>query len=282
MMRRWWPALTGTTLVLVAASSLTFATTSPAPWGVPQDKPFEPLVGQPGKDVVWVPTSPELLEKMLDMAAVTPQDYVVDLGSGDGRNIIAAARRGARGRGFEFNPQMVELSRRLAQESGVADRATFVEGDMYEADFSAATVLALFLLPQNLDQLRDKFLSLKPGSRIVLNTLAIPGWAADETARVEAPCATWCTALLYIVPAQVGGAWRLSQGDLLLTQEFQKVTGTLTASGRVSPVTNARLRGDEISFTVAGRDYAGRIDGDRMEVTAGSGADRQTAVRISK
>ena len=129
--------------------------------------PFEPTPGQAGKDVVWVPTPPELVEKMLDMAKVTPQDIVMDLGSGDGRNVIAAAKRGARAIGFEFNPDMVALSRRLAQEAGVPDRATFVEGDMFEADISKATVLALFLLPSNLDKLAPKFLALKPGTRIV-------------------------------------------------------------------------------------------------------------------
>lgn len=115
--------------------------------------PFEPQVGQPGKNVVWVPTTLALLEKMLDMAQVTPQDFVVDLGSGDGRNIIAAAKRGARGLGVEYNPDMAELSRRLAREAGVADKATVVQGDMFEVDFSKASVLALFLLPSNLDQL---------------------------------------------------------------------------------------------------------------------------------
>ena len=135
-------------------------------------------MGQEGKDVVWVPTSPELLEKMLDMAKVTPQDFVMDLGSGDGRNIIAAAKRGANGLGVEFNPDMVALSEQLAREAGVSDRAKFVQGDMYAADISKATVLALFLLPHNLEQLQDKFLALPPGTRIVMNTFTLPGWEA--------------------------------------------------------------------------------------------------------
>ena len=115
---------------------------------------FHPEVGQAGKDVVWVPTPQVLVERMLDMARVTPQDYVVDLGSGDGRNIIAAARRGARAVGFEFNPKMVELSRQTAAKEGVSEKASFVEGDMFEADFSQATVLALFLLPDNMMKLQ--------------------------------------------------------------------------------------------------------------------------------
>jgi SAM-dependent methyltransferase len=101
-------------------------------------KPFEPVVGQAGKDVVWVPTPPELVEKMLDIAKVTPQDFVMDLGSGDGRNIIAAAKRGARGLGVEYNPEMVELSKRNAAAAGVGDKAQFVQGDMYVADISKA------------------------------------------------------------------------------------------------------------------------------------------------
>src|SRR5262249_31901239 len=164
-------------------------------------KPFEPVVGQSGKDVVWVPTPFVLVEKMLDMAGVTPQDYVVDLGSGDGRNVIAAAKRGARALGVEFNPKMVQLSKRNAAKEGVADKATFVEGDMYEADISEATVLALFLLTENLNKLAPKFMDLRPGTRIVANGFGIDGWNADETGRADGDCGSWCTAYLYIVPA---------------------------------------------------------------------------------
>jgi SAM-dependent methyltransferase len=163
---------------------------------------YVPEVGQEGKDVVWVPTSPELVEKMLDLAKVTPADYVIDLGSGDGRNVIAAAKRGARALGVEFNPDMVALAQRLAAEAGVSDKATFVQGDMYEADISDATVLALFLLPKNLEQLKPKMLAMRPGSRIVLNTFAIPDWKPDVTETITGNCSSWCTALLYHVPAK--------------------------------------------------------------------------------
>ncbi|MDB5864691.1 MAG: methyltransferase, partial [Betaproteobacteria bacterium] len=149
------------------------------------DETFKPSVGQEGKDVVWVPTPPVLVEKMLDMARVTPQDFVMDLGSGDGRNVIAAAKRGARALGVEYNPKMVEFSTRTAEQEGVADKAKFVQGDMYEADISQATVLALFLLPENLRKLTQKFLDLNPGTRIVANHFGIDGWEADETARTE-------------------------------------------------------------------------------------------------
>ena len=161
---------------------------------------YVPEVGQEGKDVIWVPTPPELVEKMLDLANVTAADVVMDLGSGDGRNVIAAAKRGARAIGVEFNADMVALAQRLAAEAGVSGKATFVQGDMYEADISEATVLALFLLPTNLEQLKAKMLAMKPGSRVVLNTFAIPDLKPDVTERITGTCATWCTALLYHMP----------------------------------------------------------------------------------
>jgi precorrin-6B methylase 2 len=225
---------------------------------------YEPTPGQAGKDVVWVPTPQELVEKMLDMAKVTPQDVVIDLGSGDGRNIIAAAKRGARAYGFEFNPEMVALSRRKAQEAGVADRATFIEGDMYEADISKATVLALFLLPSNLDKLAPKFLTLKPGTRIVNNTFQVTGWDADASETVEGSCTSWCTSHLNIVPARAAGTWRLGTSDLILTQTFQMVSGTLGTT----PIAGGRLSGEQISFQVGDTQYTGKISGDRMAGTA--------------
>ena len=162
---------------------------------------FKPAVGQPGKDSVWVPTSPELVEKMLDMARVTADDFVIDLGSGDGRIVIAAARRGARAVGVEFDPEMVKLSRQRASEAGVGERATFVEGDMFEADLSKATVLALFLMPENLRRLEPKFRALPPGTRIVVNTFGIPEWKAEVTETIGEGCTSWCTAMLYRVAA---------------------------------------------------------------------------------
>ena len=168
----------------------------------PQTPVYVPEVGQQGKDVVWVPTPQELVEKMLDMAQVTAKDYVIDLGSGDGRNVIAAAKRGARALGVEFNPDMVALSNRLAAEAGVADRAKFVQGDMFEADFSQATVMAMFLLPDNLNRLKPKLEKLRPGTRIVLNTFGVPGWRPDVTERIEGDCSSWCTAMLYTLPAK--------------------------------------------------------------------------------
>src|SRR5689334_1355645 len=187
---------------------------------------YLPVPGQPGKDVVWIPTPEDTVEKMLDMARVTPEDYVIDLGSGDGRNVIAAAKRGARALGVEYNPNMVDFSKRSAAIHGVGDRAAFVQGDMYEADISQATVLALFLLPENLRKLTPKFLRLKPGTRIVANHFGIEGWEADASETVEGDCVTWCTALLYVVPANVAGTWRLPHGELKLEQKFQTLWGS--------------------------------------------------------
>lgn len=245
-----------------------------------QTEPYKPTVGQPGKDAVWVPTSPALVEKMLDMAKVTKADFVMDLGSGDGRNIIAAAKRGARGVGVEYNADLVGLSNRTAEREGVADRAKFVQGDMYAADISQATVLALFLLTENLDRLVPKFLALEPGTRIVANTFGISGWTPDETEKLETDCTNWCTSLLWIVPARVEGTWRLGQAELVLKQDFQMITGT--AAGK--PVQNGRLRGDQIQFTVDGATYEGRVNGNAIDgtVTSGGAKSAWKATRVGK
>jgi SAM-dependent methyltransferase len=238
------------------------------------DEPFVPRVGQEGKDVVWVPTPAPLVETMLDLAKVTPKDFVMDLGSGDGRNIIAAAKRGARAVGVEYNPNMVTLSKRAAAEAGVSERASFIEGDMYVADISKATVMALFLLPHNMKQLLPKFLDLAPGSRIVSNTFGIEGWTPDETV-VLPNCSDWCTALLWIVPAKAEGQWRLPQGVLTLKQEFQVLTGSLGDAA----IADGKLRGAEITFKVGNTEYRGRVNGNNMEGTVNG--SRWTAARVT-
>jgi len=252
---------------LFPAFSVTTRQTA-APAAPLQERPFVPQVGQEGKDVVWVPTSPELVQAMLDLAGVTSRDFVMDLGSGDGRNVIAAARRGARGLGVEFNPDMVALSQQAARDAGVAELAQFVQGDMYQADISRATVLALFLLPHNLEQLKDKFLAMPPGTRIVMNTFTLTGWEADETVRLENGCSSWCTALLHIVPAKVGGTWQFDGGQLVIEQEFQKVSGTLTRAGAAPVAVSGSLRAALLTLTVGDRTYVGRVQGDRMAGTA--------------
>jgi SAM-dependent methyltransferase len=240
--------------------------TSSATW-TQSVQPYQPVAGQPGKDVVWVPTPPALVDKMLAMAQVTPKDFVIDLGSGDGRNVIGAAKLGARALGVEYNPDLVVLSRRNAADAGVSDKATFVEGDMFASDFSQATVLALFLMPEHLFTLRPKFLDLKPGTRIVSNTFGIEDWDPDETATIAGGCKAWCTALLWIVPAKVEGAWRLGPGELMLKQDFQMISGTLASGATTTPITGGRLRGNEISFIVGGAQYIGRVSGGAIEGT---------------
>jgi SAM-dependent methyltransferase len=243
---------------------------------------FEPYSGQPGKDVIWVPTPYVLVEKMLDMARVTREDYVIDLGSGDGRNVIGAAKRGARALGVEYNPDMVELSRRIAAKEGVADKAKFVHGDMFEADISRATVLALFLLPDNMRKLKQKFLGLRPGARIVTNGYEIDGWEADEVGKAGGDCVSWCTAYLYIVPANVAGTWQLPEGDLRLEQDFRSLSGTLSTGGQTIPIANARLSGERISFTAGMARYEGRVNGNAMQGTvSGRSAGRWRAARRS-
>lgn len=229
---------------------------------------YQPVPGQAGKDVVWIPTPTDTVEKMLDMARVTPKDFVMDLGSGDGRNIIAAARRGARALGVEYNPDLVALSKRAAAAAGVADKATFVHGDMFEADISQASVLMLFLLPDHMERLTPKFLQLKPGARVVSNTFGIGGWEPDATTRGE-PCLSWCVAMLYVVPARVAGTWRLEDGAMLtLEQNYQKLSGTLEAYGIALPVENGRLDGETIRFTVNRVNYEGRASGSVLRGTA--------------
>ena len=249
-----------------------------------QDKPFVPVSGQAGKDVVWVPSPPDMVNKMLEVAKVTPADYVIDLGSGDGRNIIAAAKLGARGHGVEYNPDMVALSERLAKEAGVSDKAKFIQGDMYEADISKATVLALFLLPVNLNKLAPKFLNLPPGSRIVANTFGIEGWEPDyrTTLPQQSECESWCEVLLWIVPAKVHGDWILPNGGRLqLTQEYQAVQGTATINGQALTVTKGRMNGDEITFVAGAQTYTGKVNGNRIDgtVTTASGTQAFTAMR---
>ena len=227
-------------------------------------QPFEPRVGQPGKDVVWVPTPPSLIELMLDMAKVTKDDFVMDLGSGDGRNIIAAAKRGARGVGVEYNPDMVALSTKLAREAGVGDRATFVQGDMYEADISKANVMAIFLLTTNMEKLMPSFKSLAPGSRIVSNTFGFNDWDPDARDSVkDGSCSSWCESLLWIVPAQAAGTWAMTGGTLTLTQLHQVLYGTLATTAGDTPVSSARMRGYDITFTAGDRTFTGRLSGKR-------------------
>lgn len=232
---------------------------------------YEPIPGQPGKDVVWVPMPDSQVERMLDLAQVTAADYVIDLGSGDGRTVIAAAKRGARALGVEFNPDLVTLSRHRAREAGVAERATFVEGDLFKADLSQATVVTLFLLDDINVRLRPRLLGLKPGTRIATNTFKLGDWEHD--AETGAPgCYAWCFIYLWVVPARVEGQWRTAEGVLSPTQRYQKVSGMLGEGPLAEPV-QGRLAGDRLTLTGGGSEHRGRVVGDSIDgavTTAGA------------
>ncbi len=231
----------------------------------PTQKPYEPRVGQPGKDVVWVPTPDPTVEKMLDLAKVTADDVVMDLGSGEGRIVIAAAKRGARAIGVEYNPDLVELSRRNAAAAGVSARATFVHGDVFEADLQPATVFTLFLLPSLNVKLRPKLLELEPGTRIVSNSFAMEDWQADEQVTLQDGCVSWCSALLWIVPARVEGTHRMPFGEVVLKQKFQVLSGSLEQYGKTYAL-HGKVRGKDVSFQAGGKEYRGRMNGKALEL----------------
>ncbi len=245
-----------------------FGVHAQAPQGKPAAAPYEPTSGQEGKDVVWVPTPQIVVDKMLDLARVTRRDVVMDLGSGDGRLVITAAKRGARALGVEYNPDMVELSKRNAEKEGVAQKTSFVKADLFETDFSKASVITMFLLPEINLKLRPKILALKPGTRIVSNSFNMGDWEADQTVTLtsDAGCSTsWCTALLWIVPAQVAGVHKLPQGELTLKQQYQKLSGSLRTEGNTYGL-EGKVRGNQITFTAGGRTYHGRMKGKRLEL----------------
>jgi precorrin-6B methylase 2 len=260
--------------LLFAASAGAIAQAQPA------KQEFKPEVGQEGKDVIWVPTPQELVEKMLDMAKVTPKDYVIDLGSGDGRTVIAAAKRGAKALGIEYNPDMVELSKRNAAKESVSDKTSFIKADLFEADLSQAQVIAMFLLPDINLKLRPKLLNLRPGTRVVSNSFTMGEWQVDETANVKNGCASYCTAYLWIVPAKVDGSWQLPQGELMLKQEYQMVSGTLK-TGNGAATVKGKVTGDQIRFTASGTEYQGRISGHTIEGSSKSGGSFK-ASRVRK
>jgi precorrin-6B methylase 2 len=253
---------TALALAFSALSALAFAQAQKAPAA------YEPSVGQEGKDVVWVPTPQAVVDKMLDMAKLQASDYLMDLGSGDGRTVITAAKRGAVALGIEYNPDMVALSQRNAEKEGVSSRATFMKADLFETDLSRATVITMFLLPEINLKLRPTILKLRPGTRIVSNTFTMGEWKADETATLssDAGCnSSWCTALLWIVPARVAGNYKVQQGEVGLKQDFQMLSGYLRTGGKDFAL-EGRVRGEEISFTAGGRQYRGKLNGRTLEL----------------
>ncbi len=247
------------TRLIAASMSLVLFSASASAQGA--KKPYEPQVGQAGKDVVWVPTPQVLVEKMLDMAKVTPQDYVIDLGSGDGRTVITAAKRGATALGIEYNPDMVKVAQTNAKEAGVTDKATFAKADLFESDFSKAQVITMFLLPSINMTLRPKLLDMRPGTRIVTNSFTMEDWEADASETVTDDCTSWCTAHLWIVPAKVEGTWTMPAGTLTLKQQFQNISGTLGST----QITEGKLRGAQIEFSAGGQKYTGTVDGNAIK-----------------
>jgi hypothetical protein len=260
---------------LLSASCVAMMMTLSPALAQDKQKPFEPEYGQQGKDVVWVPTAQALVDRMLDMGKVTPKDFLMDLGSGDGRTVITAAKRGVRAQGVEFNADMVALSRRNAQAAGVADKATFVQGDIFKTDFSKATVITLFLLPDLNVRLRPQLLNMAPGTRVVSNSFDMGDWTPDQEVSATTECSSYCRAMLWIIPAKVAGTWQTPQGDLTLSQTYQMLTGSLKGA----PIANGKMRGDEISFTVGSNTYRGRVTGNRIEGTTSDGGKWQATRR---
>lgn len=236
--------------------------------GAAADKEFTPSVGQEGKDVIWVPTPQALVERMLQMAGVKPTDYVVDLGSGDGRTVITAAKKfGAPALGVEFNPAMVELAKKAAEKEGVAGKAQFIQGDIFQTDFSKATVLTLYLLPSLNVKLRPTILNMKPGTRVVSHAFTMDDWQADQIDSADGR-----TAYMWIVPAKVAGTWKIDSGsssyEAQFTQQYQNIGGSAKADGKVVQFSNGKLRGDTITFAIddgTRRDFSGKVNGNRME-----------------
>jgi hypothetical protein len=229
---------------------------------------YEPEVGQEGKDVVWVPTPQSLVDKMLEIAKATPPDFLIDLGSGDGRTVITAAKMGISAIGIEYNPDMVELSKKNAEEAGVSDKTQFIKTDLFEYDFTKATVITMFLLPDINLRLRPRLLEMKPGTRIVTNTFTMEDWHWDDSANSDDESTNWNTCYLWIVPAKVEGTWKTGDGGkLIFLQEFQMLSGEMSTGSRTETIGEGRLRGTEITFTAGGTVYNGTVDGNTMKGT---------------
>jgi len=218
------------------------------------DDKYKPRVGQEGKDVVWVPTSNELLALMLKTAKVSPNDLVYDLGSGDGRIAIAAAKDfGARSVGIEYNPEMAKLAQRNADRSGVSDRVKIINGDIFKEDFSKATVVTMYLLPDLNMALRPTILKMKPGTRVASHAFNMGDWEADVEIDASARAYYW------VVPAKVDGEWLITGLEpnktvLKLSQHYQKIGGTLQIGNESQPILNPKLDGATLSFTYLNRD----------------------------
>ena len=213
------------------------------------DPDYKPQVGQSGKDVVWVPTPDEVVQRMLRMAKVTPQDTVYDLGAGDGKIAIAAGKIGATSVGIEYNPDMAKLAQCYVQAENLAGKTRIIQGDVFKEDFSKASVVTMYLLPELNLRLRPTILNMKPGTRVTSHQFTMGDWEPDETAEVD-----YRTAYLWIVPAKVEGAWTLreqgsnAQYAVNLSQKYQKITGDVAAGSAKQPLVGATVRGEEVRF----------------------------------
>jgi SAM-dependent methyltransferase len=249
-------------------------------------KEFQPNTGQSGKDVVWVPTNDALVKRMLTMADVKPNDLVYDLGAGDGKIAIAAARDfGARAVGVEYNPDMVKLAQCYAKAEGVANRVRIIQGDIFETDFSSATVVTLYLLPELNRRLRPTILKMKPGTRVVSHSFLMDDWEPDVSSSTSDG-----QAYFWIVPADVAGAWTFQAAnskerfEARITQTFQQITGT--AGARKRALREAKLRGDQIQFTFDDENgpvkVDGRVNGNRIEAQVTTGGQTAQFVGTKK
>lgn len=272
---RRWPLMASALALALSLAVLAEARADAASPRAAATEDYVPDVGQDGKDVIWVPTPQTLVDKMLDMAQVTPQDRLMDLGSGDGRTVITAAQRGLTAKGIEYNPDLVALSRSNAAKAGVSRRATFEVADLFETDLSQADVITMFLLSTINEKLRLKLLELPPGTRIVSNTFRMGDWEPDASETVTEACQTYCNALLWVVPARVDGRWQVGGRTLQLEQRYQMLSGKLGSS----EISDARMDGRTISFTADGIRYTGEVNGATMQGSA-AGKGEWSARRI--
>jgi Met-10+ like-protein len=249
------------------------------------DRDYKPQVGQAGKDVVWVPTPDEVVQRMLRMAKVTPQDTVYDLGAGDGKIAIAAGKLGATAVGIEYNPDMAKLAQCYVQAENVAGKTRIIQGDVFKEDFSKATVVTMYLLPELNLKLRPTILDMKPGTRVTSHQFTMGDWEADETAEID-----YRTAYLWIVPAKVQGTWTLreqgpgnAQYTVNLSQKYQKITGDVAAGSAKQPLVGATVRGEEIRFAFnddkgVTRTLTGTVRGNELTGTLKGAGGAETKV----
>lgn len=236
---------------------------------------YTPTMAQEGKDVIWLPTPTDLAERMLKIANVTQDDLVYDLGAGDGKIAILAAKEfKATAVGIEFNPDMAEHARKNAQRAGVSNKVTIITGDIFKEDFSKATVLTLYLLPRLNIKLRPKILEMKPGTRVVSNTFTMGEWTADETVQTD----NGYMGYFWIVPAKVEGQWSIQglpdldgpQATLSVNQRFQRFDARLQINQDDIRKISGKMSGDTMHFEYMGqsgklRSVVAKIKGNLLE-----------------